>query len=483
MRLKNLFWENKQKIGFASKLVLILTFSEETDRITNCYAVFMKGVVPVGKIVVKFGGSSLADASQFRKVKSIIEADPARCFVVPSAPGKRNKDDTKITDLLYRTFRANQMGEDITPIFTQIRERYVGIAQELSLKVDIESYLAEVERNIRMGASEHYCASRGEYLNGLLLADYLGFEFLDPKEYIFFNEDGRFDEKRTNVMLSAILQNKKNAVIPGFYGSDVFGEVHTFSRGGSDITGAIVARAGKTDLYENWTDVSGFMMADPRIVKDAKSIRNITYRELRELSYMGATVLHEDSIFPVNKAGIPTNIRNTNAPDDYGTMIMSDLSECNDIITGIAGKKGFSVVSIEKAMMNCEIGFGRRALQALEDCGLSFEHMPTGIDSLCIILSTAALEPVRDQLIRRIVELTEPDTVTIHDNLSIVATVGRGMVENPGTAARVFSALSKSGVNVRMIDQGSSELSILVGVNDDDFNKAIEAIYREFVKE
>ena len=438
----------------------------------------------MGSITVKFGGSSLADASQFRKVKDIISSDARRCFVVPSAPGKRFSGDDKITDLLYRCHRLRQAGEDFAPVFALIRQRYEGIRQELGLGFDITGALDEVEEAIAKGAGQDYTASRGEYLNGLLLADFLGFEFLDPKNYIFFQENGTFDDKRTNVLLSAILQGKKNAVIPGFYGSDAFGEIRTFSRGGSDITGAIVARAARSDLYENWTDVSGFLMADPRVVKDACPIGDITYRELRELSYMGASVLHEDSIFPVNREGIPTNIRNTNRPEDPGTMISPEGSGKNSrVITGIAGKPGFSVISIEKAMMNSERGFGRRVLQAIEECGLSFEHMPTGIDTLCIVLSTAGLEPVRDQLIKRIVELTEPDTLFIHDNMSIIATVGRGMVQNPGTAARLFSALSQAGVNVRMIDQGSSELSILVGVDESDMNRSIEAIYREFVKD
>lgn len=436
----------------------------------------------MGKIVCKFGGSSLADAEQFRKVKEIILSDPNRVFVVPSAPGKRHLSDYKITDLLYKTYRSHQAREDYTQWFSLIRERYLQIASDLQVTIDIGAKLNEIENDILAGASEDYCASRGEYLNGLILADYLGYSFLDPKDFIFFNDKGRLDEKRTQVMLSALLQSKTNAVIPGFYGSTFQGEIHTFSRGGSDITGAIVARAAHADLYENWTDVNGFKMADPRIISDAETISHITYQELRELSYMGATVLHEDSIFPVSRSGIPTNIRNTNCPEDAGTLIQQSVSEVNrHVITGIAGKKGFSVIIIEKDMMNSEIGFGRKVLQALEECSLSFEHMPTGIDSLCIVLSTAALEPVRDTLIKKIVESTEPDILAIHDHMSIIATVGRGMVQNPGTAARLFSALKSRHINVRMIDQGSSELSILVGVDEADFDQAIEAIYQEFV--
>lgn len=439
----------------------------------------------MGKIVVKFGGSSLADAAQFRKVRDIIRMDPRRCYVVPSAPGRRFPEDEKITDLLYQTYRAQRNGENIEPIFRRIRERYLSIAEELGLSFPIARELDEVEQLIREGASEDFCASRGEYLNGLLLADYLGFAFLDPKDLVFFNDDGTFDSERTNAVMAEKLKTVPQAVIPGFYGSIRNGEVHTFSRGGSDISGSIVARAAYAEMYENWTDVNGFLMADPHIVPNARPIRHITYRELRELSYMGATVLHEDSVFPVHRAGIPTNIRNTNAPEEIGTMITHGaVEEPNPyVITGIAGRLGFSVISVEKAMMNGEVGFGRKVLQAVEEFGLSFEHMPTGIDTMCVVLSTAELEPVKEQLTRRIWETTNPDTLTIHDNMGIIATVGRGMVHNPGTAARLFTALSRYHINVRMIDQGSSELSILVGVDSGEFQQAIRAIYDEFVSE
>ena len=439
----------------------------------------------MGKIVVKFGGSSLSDAAQFRKVRDIIRMDPRRCYVVPSAPGRRFPEDEKITDLLYQTYRAQKNGQIPAPIFQRVRERYLSIAEELGLSFPIARELDEVERLIREGASEDFCASRGEYLNGLLLADYLGFAFLDPKDLVFFNDDGTFDSERTNAVMAEKLKTVPQAVIPGFYGSIRNGEIHTFSRGGSDISGSIVARAAYAELYENWTDVNGFLMADPHIVPNARPIRSITYRELRELSYMGATVLHEDSVFPVHRAGIPTNIRNTNAPEEIGTMITHGaVEEPNPfVITGIAGRLGFSVISVEKAMMNGEVGFGRKVLQAVEEFGLSFEHMPTGIDTMCVVLATAELEPVKEQLTRRIWESTNPDTLTIHDNMGIIATVGRGMVHNPGTAARLFTALSRYHINVRMIDQGSSELSILVGVDSGEFQQAIRAIYDEFVSE
>ncbi len=439
----------------------------------------------MGKIVAKFGGSSLSDAGQFRKVRDILSMDERRCYVVPSAPGRRFDGDDKVTDLLYKTCRLHREGKNYSPVLDAIRKRFKQIAEELNVSVDIDGELNIIERDLTAGASEDYCASRGEYLNGLILADYLGFEFLDPKNFIFFNEDGSFDSERSNMTLSEILMRTPKAVIPGFYGSGADGSIRTFSRGGSDITGSIVARAAYADLYENWTDVNGFLMADPRIVPGALPIENITYRELRELSYMGATVLHEDSVFPVHRAGIPTNIRNTNAPKERGTLIShgNDDDPKPHVITGIAGKLGFSVISVEKAMMNSEKGFGRRVLQAIEENGLSFEHLPTGIDTMCVVLSTAELEPVRDSVIKRIMALTEPDTLTIHDNMGIIATVGRGMVRNPGTAARLFSALSRSRVNVRMIDQGSSEISILVGVDSADFDTAIRSIYKEFVKD
>ena len=439
----------------------------------------------MGKIVVKFGGSSLSDAGQFRKVRRILEMDERRCYVVPSAPGRRFPDDEKVTDLLYRSYRLKSEGQDFMQAFSLIRQRFLEIAGELNVQVDIGAHLDMIEREIDQGASEDFCASRGEYLNGLLLADYLGYCFLDPKDFIFFASDGSFDSERTNSTLAELLARTERAVIPGFYGLGADGGIRTFSRGGSDVTGAIVARAAYADMYENWTDVNGFLMADPRVVPDAKAIRNITYRELRELSYMGATVLHEDSVFPVHRAGIPTNIRNTNEPGERGTMISHGAAEEKNpfVITGIAGKLGFSVLSVEKAMMNSERGFGRRVLQAIEENGLSFEHLPTGIDTMCVVLSTAELEPVKEKVVKRVMELTSPDTLTIHDNMGIIATVGRGMIHNPGTAARLFSALSREHVNVRMIDQGSSELSILVGVDHADFQAAIRAIYHEFVKD
>ena len=435
----------------------------------------------MGIKVAKFGGSSLADAAQFRKVKEILLSDPERRYVVPSAPGRRFDGDDKVTDLLYRCYHLLESGEDMTEVFDKVTERYVAIARELSLNIDVQGLLEQTGREIRRVATPDFTASRGEYLNGMLLAAYLDWDFLDPKDYVKFDRQGAFAGEWTNEILGEALENHRYAVIPGFYGSVPNGEVRTFSRGGSDITGAVVARAARADLYENWTDVSGFLMADPRIVKNPREIRELTYAELRELSYMGATVLHEDSIFPVHKAGIPTNIRNTNNPAHPGTMILSRPSKEGGVITGIAGHKNFSFISIEKAMMNSELGFGRRVLQALEDFAVSFEHLPSGIDTMSVVVADKELRPRRNEIVRRIREVCQPDSIEVIEGIALIATVGHGMVRNPGTAAKLFAALDKAHVNVRMIDQGSSELNIIVGVDCADFETAVRAIYEAFV--
>ncbi len=435
-------------------------------------------------IVTKFGGSSLANAEQFHKVRSILELEPTRLFLVPSAPGKRYPTDEKVTDLLYLCHRLASEGKPIDDQFVKIRERYLSIAQNLQLKVDIESRLKEVHDGIASGAGKDWCASRGEYLCGLLIADYLGWRFVDAADGIRFREDGSLDEDKTQELLSTLLKDRQPSVVPGFYGATESGEIRTFSRGGSDITGALVARAVSADVYENWTDVSGFLMADPRIIDSPAEISSITYKELRELSHMGASVLHEDAMFPVHRAGIPTNIRNTNKPYHPGTLISRNAPNEVSVptITGIAGHKGYSVIAIEKNMMNSEVGFGRKVLQIMEEADISFEHMPTGIDSMCVVVSSEKLAPHRDEVLRRLEALVDGSgSVSVSDHLSIIATVGRGMVHNCGTAARLFSAMSRARINVRMIDQGSSELSIIVGVNDSDFEATINAIYHEFV--
>ncbi len=437
--------------------------------------------------VVKFGGSSLADAEHFRQVASIIKADPDRRYVIPSAPGKRQKNDTKITDLLYRCYdliKSRASTEAIDACYNEIRARYNGIIADLGLDYDISGMLDYIKNAMLHAAGRDFAASRGEYLNGMILAKYLGFDFIDAETVIYFKDNGILDEERTNAELTAELEKRKYAVIPGFYGGTPNGTVRTFSRGGSDITGSIVARAAKADLYENWTDVSGFMMADPRVVDNPCIIQEITYRELRELSYMGATVLHEDAVFPVRSAGIPINIRNTNRPEDDGTMIVPHSLgyDSEHVITGIAGKKGFSVLTIEKDMMNSEVGFGRKVLEIFEDNDVSFEHLPSGIDTMSVVVSTASIDDRREKLMNAISRAVRPDSVFIEDELALIAVVGRGMVKAKGTAARVMSALAAADINIRMIDQGSSELNIIVGVNDDEYEHALRAIYAEFVK-
>ena len=440
----------------------------------------------MGIKVAKFGGSSLCNAEHFRKVKAIIESDPDYRYVVPSAPGRRFDEDDKITDLLYQCHRLVERNQGHEELFARIAERYMGIARELELDFDMEALLMQTCDEIRQYKNPDFAASRGEYLNGILLSKYLGWDFIDARDVVKFDRQGNFASEWTNEVTQEALRNHERAVIPGFYGAYPNGEVHTFSRGGSDISGAIVSRAAGADVYVNWTDVSGFMMADPRIVENPKCIRELSYRELRELSYMGATVLHEDAIFPVHKAGIPTNIRNTNDPDDPGTMIVMKPSENRDkkqVITGIAGHKNFTLLSIEKAMMNAELGFGRRVLQALEDFGVSFEHLPTGIDTMSVVVADKELVTRKDQIIQRIEQTCQPDSIDISAGIALIATVGHGMSRTPGTAARLFTALSNAGVNIRMIDQGSSEMNIIVGINIDDFETAMKAIYNEFVKD
>lgn len=437
--------------------------------------------------VVKFGGSSLADAEHFRQVAAIIKADPARRYVIPSAPGKRGKGDTKVTDLLYNCYeliRAREERAVIDAAYEKVVDRYHEIITDLGLRFDIDGELSYVYNAMLHASGRDFAASRGEYLNALILAKYLGFDFVDAENVIFFKENGTLDEERTNEAVATELAGHHAAVIPGFYGAMPNGTIKTFSRGGSDVTGSIVARAVKADLYENWTDVSGFMMADPRVVPNPCIIQEITYRELRELSYMGATVLHEDAVFPVRTAGIPINIRNTNRPADPGTMIVSHPNgfDTERVITGIAGKKGFSVLTIEKDLMNAEIGFGRKVLEVFEDNDLSFEHLPSGIDTMSVIMSSASLEGRRDKLMQAVSRAVRPDSVFIEDGLALVAVVGRGMIKAKGTAARVCDALARADVNIRMIDQGSSELNIIVGVDESEYEAAVAAIYAEFVK-
>ena len=434
------------------------------------------------KKVVKFGGSSLASAEQFKKVGAIIRSDAGRRFVVPSAPGKRFDKDTKVTDMLYACYALAAEGKDFGRELRQIEQRYQEIIDGLELKLSLEKEFSLIRENFAGKAGKDYAASRGEYLNGIVMANYLGYEFVDAAEVIVFCEDGSFDMDKTTEVLGERLKDMKNAVIPGFYGALPDGHVITFSRGGSDITGSLVAAAIHADIYENWTDVSGFLVTDPRIVVNPEVIETITYRELRELSYMGATVLHEDAIFPVRKEGIPINIRNTNRPDDKGTFIVeSTCRKPKYTITGIAGKKGFCSINIEKSMMNSEIGFGRKVLQVFEDQGISFEHVPSGIDTMTVYVHQDEFEEKEQQVIAEIHRLVQPDFVEMESDLALIAVVGRGMKSTRGTAGRIFSALAHANVNVKMIDQGSSELNIIIGVENRDFENAVKAIYDIFV--
>ena len=436
------------------------------------------------KKVVKFGGSSLASAEQFKKVGDIIRADESRKFVVPSAPGKRFPEDIKVTDMLYGCYALAEAGKNFTKELKAIKTRYEEIIKGLGLKLSLDEEFKVVEKNFKEKAGSDYAASRGEYLNGIIMADYLGYNFIDSAEVIFFDEEGTFDADKTHKVLSERLAKENRAVIPGFYGANPDGSVRTFSRGGSDVTGSIVAKAAKADLYENWTDVSGFLVADPRIIKHPKVIKVITYKELRELAYMGASVLHEDAIFPVRQAGIPINIRNTNAPEDPGTMIVKSTCHTPEyVITGIAGTKGFVAVNIEKDMMNSEIGFGRKVLSVFEKNGVSFEHMPSGIDTMTIFVDQEQFEGKEQRILAGIDREVEPDSVDLESDLALIAVVGRGMKATRGTAGRIFSALAYAKVNVKMIDQGSSELNIIIGVSNCDFKAAIKAIYDAFVQE
>ncbi len=432
--------------------------------------------------VVKFGGSSLASAEQFQKVANIIHADVERKYVVPSAPGKRYSADTKVTDMLYECYALAEEEKPFYDKLMQIKARYDEIIAGLNLNLCLDEEFELIKDNFQNRVGTDYAASRGEYLNGIVMADYLQFQFLDAAEVIFFDEKGRFLEEKTNEVLGERVKQYENVVLPGFYGAKPDGTIKTFERSGSDITGSILARAVQADIYENWTDVSGFLLTDPRIVKNPPTITTITYKELRELAYMGATVLHGDAILPVCKSGIPINIRNTNKPEDPGTMIVeSTCKKPEYTITGIAGKKGFVSINIEKDKMNGEVGFGSRVLQAFEQNGISFEHMPTGIDTLSVFVHQAEFEGKEQKVLSTIHRLAKPDSIDIDSDLALIAVVGRGMKSNRGVAARVLASLAHKNINIKMIDQGSSELNIILGVDNKDFEMAIQAIYDIFV--
>lgn len=431
--------------------------------------------------VLKFGGSSLADAKQFEKVKKIILEEDERKYVVVSAPGKGTKSKHKVTDLLLMCHQLASHGLNFKEIFVNIEKIYLSIVKDLGLDVDIKKHLKEIYEEIRDGASADFTASRGEYLNAILLSNYLGWNFVDAKDIIFF-ENGNLDEEKTEKTIAETLKEKEYTVIPGFYGSDEEGNITTFSRGGSDITGSLVANALLADVYENWTDVSGFLVADPTIVNDSKTIRNITYKELRELSYMGAPVLHEDAIMPVKKHEIPINIRNTNDSENPGTTIIGHYNgEVGSNITGIAGRKGFTAITIEKIYMNTELGFFRKLMSVFETNEIPIEHMPSSIDSVSLIVETAKIVHKLKKVLEEIRIYVNPENITVEDGIALIAIVGKGMVKKKGTAGKVFTALAKDEVNIRMISQGSSELNIIIGVAQRNFEKAITAIYHEFI--
>ncbi|MDD3026908.1 MAG: aspartate kinase [Erysipelotrichaceae bacterium] len=435
------------------------------------------------KKIVKFGGSSLADANQFKKVYDIITSDESRHYVVPSAPGRRYDGDTKVTDLLYAAYYADDEAT-FKKTFEEIKDRYNSIIAGLKLDLSLEEEYQTIEKDFKAKIGVNYAASRGEYLNGIILANYLGFDFIDPATCIYIDSYGNYDYKKTDAILEKTLKNHDYAVIPGFYGqaNDESGAIQTFSRGGSDVTGSVIARNSDVDLYENWTDVSGCLVCDPRIVDNPETIETITYKELRELSYMGASVLHENSIFPIRSQGIPIVIKNTNRPQDKGTIIVeSTCHKPSHIITGIAGKKDMATIMIEKDMMNAEIGFGRKVLQVLEENGLSFEHMPSGIDTMTIVVNTKDFIEKEQNVIAGIHRAVNPDSITLESGLALIAIVGRGMKDGRGTAAKIFKSLANANINVKMIDQGSSELNIIVGVKNVHFEKAINAIYDEFI--
>ena len=432
------------------------------------------------KIACKFGGSSVADAAQIEKVVSIVRSDERRCFVVPSAPGKRFEDDTKITDLLYLCYELARQNVDFSEPFDKISARYLDLSKALGVSIDMGELLAEVERRIAEGAGRDYVASRGEYLCGRILADVLDAAFVDPADAILFRSDGRLDGDSYS-RLQARLSDERLYVIPGFYGADAEGEIVTFSRGGSDITGAIVARAVGAEVYENWTDVSGLLMADPRMVPDPLPVEEITYREMRELAYMGADVFHDEAMFPVRAAEIPIHIRNTNRPEDAGTLILPSRELTERMIVGVAGRPNFSMLFIEKALMNQTTGFGQRVLEVVARHGISYDHTPSGIDTMSVIIQDEQLDGKGELLLEDIQRIIEPDRVELIHGLALIATVGEGMSHRVGIAARLFTALADAGVNVRVIDQGASEINIIVGVEEADLETALVAIYRAFV--
>ena len=435
--------------------------------------------------VVKFGGSSMADAGQYRKIRDILNADPERKVVVVSAAGKRFKDDHKITDLLYLCHAHTQYGVDCSGIFEMIASRYLEIRNELGIDLDLETEFAALKQRIdgkELTADE--LASRGEYFSAKLMAAFLGFQFIDAADWIKFNFDGTVDQESSYEALQNRVVRGMGAVIPGFYGLMPDGHIRTFSRGGSDITGALAAAALDADVYENWTDVSGILMADPRLVDNPQTIPEVTYDELRELSYSGASVLHEDAIFPVREKNIPLNIRNTNDPAAPGTMIQERFHGDHDphrFITGITGKKDFTIISLSKRGMSNQVGVLRRVLTVLERHNISVDYVPNGIDNVSVVLPTESVASSLYTILGEIQKEVEPDSLDVHDQIAIVAAVGRKMAYRPGISGKIFAALGEAGINIRMINQGPDELNIIFGVDNRDFKSAIKVLYNSFV--
>jgi aspartate kinase len=437
----------------------------------------------MNQIACKFGGSSLANSRQFLKVRDILEKDARRRIIVVSAPGKRHSGEAKLTDLLYLCHELAQKGMPIDAPFSLIRDRFVEIERDLKLAAGMAEELEGFHAQILAGAERDFIASRGEYFSGRLMADFLGAVFIDPKDAVFFDNAGRLDPKTYEALGRFLTGDSKRHVLPGFYGVDVTGRIKTFSRGGSDISGAIAARAAKAEIYENWTDVSGLLMADPRIVENPHSLDIVSYREIRELSYMGAGVFHDEAIAPVREAGIPINIRNTNKPEEAGTLIVSKLPETTLYdIAGIAGKKNFSMFSVEKTMMNREVGFARRFLGVFENLRVSIEHCPTSIDTMSVVVASEEIGDKTEAIREEIQRILQPDKLESEHELSLIAVVGEGMARQVGMASRVFKALAEARVNVRIIDQGASELNIIVGVANADYEKAIRALYSEMTR-
>ena len=436
--------------------------------------------------VAKFGGSSMADAGQYKKIRDILLSDPTRRVVVVSAAGKRDKNDHKLTDLLYLCYAHIQYGVDCTGVFEMITSRYLEIRDELNIQLDLETEFAELKKRLdSKSITQDELVSRGEYFSAKLMASYLNFQFVDSADWVKFKLDGNVDQKASYETLRTLVDLSKGAVIPGFYGVMPDGQIRTFSRGGSDITGALAAAALDADVYENWTDVSGILMADPRIVDDPQAIPEVTYDELRELSYSGAQVLHEGTIFPVREKNIPLNIRNTNAPDDAGTMIRERFDSPSDpdrFITGITGKKDFSIISLSKRGMANQVGVLRKVLTVLERHNISVDYVPNGIDNVSVVMSTADVAPCLYTVLNEIKQEVEPDTLDVHDRIAVVAAVGRRMAFQPGVSGRLFAALGEAGINIRMINQGPDELNIIFGVDNRDFKAAIRVLYNSFVK-